>query len=143
MGIDLMPDINQLDPSSHTTGEAEVIRALLMGIDRLLRGSSMANLVAEPIEHIHRSLDRLESADSADPERRRPGRTEYLSPEVIAMSRQPARAASNQAAGCEEPKPAATRAPQKISFWRNAPSTTVMPPAPDQSLSIGVPALVG
>jgi hypothetical protein len=128
-----MLDINNFEISSRATGEAEIIRALLMGIDRLLRGSSMANLVAEPIEHIHRSLDRIESVERSEPERRRPGRTEYLSPEIIAMSRQTAK---------DKPKPAPTRAPQKISYWRDLPSTTLIPPAPEQSLTIGVLALV-
>lgn len=86
---DLMLDINHLELSSPTTGEVEIIRAMIMGIDRLLRGSTMAKLVAEPIEHIHRSLDRIEKADRPASERRRPGRTEYLSPELIALSRQP------------------------------------------------------
>jgi len=136
---DLMEEINH----PGTTGEAALIRALLMGIDRLLRGSSMANLVAEPIEHIHRSLDRIEKADRPEPERRRPGRAEYISPELIALSRQPATAGSDQTAGEDQLKPAPARAPQKISYRRDVPSATLMPPAPHQSLTIGVLALEG
>lgn len=46
--------------TDRTASEAERIRALIMNIHSMLRGTEAAHLVAGPIEDIHRSLDRIE-----------------------------------------------------------------------------------
>lgn len=43
-------------------GEAERIRAMVMNIHALLRGTDAAHLVDPSIETIHRALDRIEEA---------------------------------------------------------------------------------
>ncbi|MBN8871408.1 MAG: hypothetical protein J0H67_01100 [Rhodospirillales bacterium] len=44
---------------SHTLGEVERLRALVMNLHGLLRGTQAAHLANQPIEAIHRSLDRI------------------------------------------------------------------------------------
>ncbi len=51
-----------LQTNARTLGEVERIRALVMNIHGMLRGTDAARRVDEPIENIHRALDRLEEA---------------------------------------------------------------------------------
>ncbi len=48
--------------STATMGEVERIRALVMNLHGMLRGTDAAHLADRPIENIHRSLDRIEKA---------------------------------------------------------------------------------
>jgi hypothetical protein len=70
-----------------TVAEAVRIRALIMNIQAVLRKTNIAHLVAGPIEHIHRSLDRIEDEGRQYVEQRRPGRQGYTNPELIALLR--------------------------------------------------------
>lgn len=50
-------------PGSHAAsralGEVERVRALVMNLHGMLRGTQAAHLATKPIEEIHRALDRL------------------------------------------------------------------------------------
>ncbi len=48
--------------NARTLTEVERIRALVMNLHGMLRGTDAAHLANLPIENIHRSLDRLEDA---------------------------------------------------------------------------------
>jgi hypothetical protein len=49
-----------LPTDSRTLSEVDRIRALVMNLHGMLRGTAAAHLLGGPIEAIHRSLDRIE-----------------------------------------------------------------------------------
>jgi hypothetical protein len=85
------PAINPPHSVSQAGAEFAQIRAFVMNIHNLLQGTNAAHLVAVPIEHIHRSLDRIEQSVERAIDRRRPGRVEYIGSDLVSMLRDPGR----------------------------------------------------
>jgi hypothetical protein len=79
-----------------TAAEFAQIRALVMNVHGILQGTDVAHLVAAPIEHIHRSLDRIEESVARLVDRRRPGRVEYAGSDLVSMLRDPGRVGARQ-----------------------------------------------
>jgi hypothetical protein len=85
------PAIGAPHSDSEAAAEFAQIRTFVTNIHDLLRGTNAAHLVAAPIEHIHRSLDRIEQSVEWAMDRRRPGRVEYIGSDLVSMLRDPGR----------------------------------------------------
>jgi hypothetical protein len=76
-------------PHSQTAAEFAQIRAFVTDVHGILRRTDAAHLAAAPIEHIRRSLDRIEESVGQLVDRRRPGRAAYSNPHLVGLLRDP------------------------------------------------------
>jgi DDE superfamily endonuclease len=72
---------------SQTAAEFAQIRALVMNVHSVLRGTEAAHLVTGPLEHIHRSLDRIEQSVERVLGLRRTGMIGHIGSDLPSMQR--------------------------------------------------------